>query len=118
MKKKVLVYDNQLGYHSLLKDTVKQGYDFLLFDKKENHNEHYDAVVFFLHDDLELIDMVRLYDPEIPFILGTSKKNVDFLEDNGIVYTIDISRTKDKIEKKLQAVFKEITRLSEKEEAL
>jgi len=116
MKKKVLVYDNQLGYYDLVNDTVKNGYDFFLY--KKEHEEQYDAVVFFLHDDLELLDMVKLYDPEIPFILGTSKKSTSYLKGKDTVFIIDISLTRDEIVQNLVSAFNKVGHLNEKEEAL
>ncbi len=118
MKKRVLVYDNQLGYYELMTQVVDYGYDFFLFNKKISIKDAYDAVVFFLHDDLELLDMVKLYDPQIPFILGTSKKTNAYLHEGEAVFILDISNTKDDIERNLQAIFNDIGQLNEKEEAL
>ena len=120
MKKKVLVYDNQLGYYELLKDAVSNSYDFLLFSKRLNHKEKYDAVAFFLHDDLELLDIANVYEPAVPFILGTSKRGNGYIKSNDTnsVFTVDISQTKDEIVNNLQIIFSEISQLSEKEEAL
>jgi hypothetical protein len=118
MKKKVLVYDNQLGYYELLNDTVRSGYDFLLYDKSKGHKDGYDAVAFFLHDELELLDMVNLYVPEIPFVLGATKKGNSYLRGREAVFIVDISQTKDEIVENLQAIFNEISQPNEKEEAL
>jgi hypothetical protein len=118
MMMKVLVYDNQVGYFSLLTDTLSEGYDFLLYNKRANYDDRYDAVIFFLHDDLELLDMVKLYNPEIPFILGATKKGSHYLQGKEMLFTIDISQTKDEIEKNLQTIFNKIGQLNEKEEAL
>lgn len=118
MKKKVLVYDNQLGYYDLLNDAVRNGFDFLLFDKNIYKEVRYDAVVFFLHDDIELLDMVKLYDPSVPFVLGTCKKSGRCFKDKETVFTIDVSETKDEIVRNLQTAFTEISQMNVKEEAL
>ena len=107
MKKKVMVYDNQVGYYNLLNDTVKNGYEFLLFTNGNNYEDGYDAVVFFLHDEIELIDLVKLYRPETPFVLGSSKRS-SYMASRGNVFTVDLGQTKDGIEKNLIEVFETI----------
>lgn len=107
MKKKVLVYDNQLGYYQLLNETLKSGsYDFQLFDNTENdYKNRYDAVVFFLHDDIELLDMAKLYNPQTPFVLGMSKNSKDGTSAKENMFTVDLNQTRNGIEKKFIEVF-------------
>ena len=105
MKKKVLVYDNQLGYYQLLNETLKSGsYDFQLFNNGKDYKDGYDAVVFFLHDEIELLDLAKLYNPQTPFVLGSSKRN-DEIDGKTNMFTVDLSQTKDGIEKKFIEVF-------------
>ena len=106
MKKKVLVYDNQLGYYELLNETLKSGsYDFRLFNNGYDYTDGYDAVVFFLHDEIEFLDLVKLYNPKMPFVLGSSKKSNNGVIDNANMFTVDLNLTKDGIEQEFKEVF-------------
>jgi len=106
MKKKVLVYDNQMGYYQLLNETLKSGsYDFQLFHNGSHNKDGYDAVVFFLHDDIEFLDLAKLYNPQTPFVLGSFKKSNPGVDSKTNIFTVDLSQTKDGIEKKFKEVF-------------
>ena len=109
MKKKVLVYDNQLGYYELLNETLNsESYDFQLFNNRKDYTNGYDAVVFFLHDEIEFLDLAKLYNPEMPFVLGSSKKSNNGLIDKANMFTVDLSLTKDGIEQEFKEVFEVI----------
>lgn len=109
MKKRVLVYDNQKGYYDLLKDTLRAGYDFRLFNNGNDVKDEYDAVVFFLHDEIEFMDMVKLYNPEKPFVLGSSARRNEHLDKKVNMVTIDLSQTKERIEKRLAEALQTLT---------
>ncbi|MXN90984.1 hypothetical protein GR160_07060 [Flavobacterium sp. Sd200] len=118
MKKKVLVYDNQLGYYEMLVRTIKKGYEFFLYKNKSDADEEYDAIAFFLHDEIEHLDMVRVYRPELPFVFAIGNKQDASLKTPDNVFIIDLDRTKGAIVKKFKDVFRQISLLVKKEEAL
>jgi len=94
----------------MLNDALKSGsYDFQLFNNG-NEQENYDAVVFFLHDEIEFIDLVKLYRPQTPFVLGSAKINSKVPGEKTNMFTIDLNQTKDGIEKKFIEVFKQLHR--------
>ena len=60
----VWVYDNQLGYYNALKTKETDGLCFMHIsmeqeDKKKNITEG-DVLIFFLSDDIELMDFIKL----------------------------------------------------------
>jgi len=118
MKKKILVYDNQLGYYDLLKRTIKNGFEFSLFDENYHFLNSEDIVIFFLYDELELLDLVKLYREDVPFIVGCSKTHQHCLSGKENIYTINLGQTKDEIIKSLYEIFNIIQQTAEKEEAL
>ena len=108
MKKEVLVYDNQLGYYNLLKDTFKGDYKFSLFKEGQGEQpEKKDMVVFFLHDEIELIDVAKLYTEDVPFVVGCSKIR-HCLQEMKNIYTVSLIQTKDEIIKSLLEVFETV----------
>ena len=119
MKKKILVYDNQLGYYNLLKDSFKKGYTFLLYGKEYNvYSKNEDAIVFFLDDNIELLDLIKLYREDIPFIIGCSHTDAHCLNDKENIYNVSLMQTKDSIIMQLSKLLENITNNNLKEEAL
>lgn len=109
MKKEVLVYDNQTGYYDMLKSKLKEGFDFILFKSDMARVvKEFDAVLFFLHEDLELIDLSRLYNAKIPLILGLSKTVFDANATMDNVYTFNLQQTKHGLLKSLRSIFKNL----------
>lgn len=87
---KILVYDNQQAYYELLKANFNQEYDFVLFGSggfKEVDSECC-MVLFFVNDEIELLDFARLYVEEIPFVLALSGKDkpIGFTMNGNIQY--------------------------------
>lgn len=119
MKKKILVYDNQLGYYNLLKDNFKKGYTFSLFNEDYSvYNKNEDAIVFFLDDDIELIDLIKLYRDDIPFIVGCSHADAHCLNGKENIYNVSLMQTKDKLIKQLGKILNNVSYNDLKEKAL
>ena len=87
---KILVYDNQLAYFKLLKTNLSGSYTFTLSDLNsvKGFDSEYNMVLFFVNDEIELLDFARLYRGEIPFMLAISgrDKPIDFAMKGNIQY--------------------------------
>jgi len=119
MKKRILVYDNQLGYYNLLKESFKKGYTFILFSNDYSvYGKNEDAIIFFLDDDIELIDLIKLYRDDIPFIIGCSHADAHCLTGKENIYNVGLMQTKDKIIKQLGKILDNVSNNNLKEEAL
>lgn len=106
--KEVLVYDSQLGYYEMLKSRLKEGFNFVLFTRGMTKiAEEFDAVLFFLHEDIELIDLSRLYNAKVPIIIGLSK---DVAEETtqGNIYTLNLQQTKKGLIKRVRMLLKKL----------
>jgi len=116
MKMKVLVYDNELGYYQMLKDNIVTGFDFVLYRNGQT-SKGFDVVVFFLNNQIEAIDMLKLYNEDIPFVLGiiNGHNNIQH-RDNA--YIINIAQTYDEIEASMRNLFNELELIYENEKAL
>lgn len=115
MNIKILVYDNQVGYFELLSSSFP-GYAFALY--KPGKNKRYDAIVFFLHDEIELLDMVRLYTGDIPFILASANTKAGSKNMKNL-YTVDAGHTRDVLIANFEVLLQNIAiQINLKEEAL
>jgi len=115
MKKTILVYDNQLGYFNLLKDNFKHDYKLVLFNEDYKlYNIGEDATVFFLYDDIEVIDLIKIYQPEVPLIIGCSYAGAHCLSGKKNIYDLSLMQTKDEIVRQLGDLLHTITDIKEK----
>ncbi|TRW25382.1 hypothetical protein FMM05_08755 [Flavobacterium zepuense] len=116
----VLVYDNQLGYYNLLNEEIINTFSFTLYDEnKYNESYKYDVVVFFLSDEIELIDLLRLYEKSTPFIFASDKLKGTLLPIRENCYWVDLNYTRDVLLKELEAILKNIAKqINENEKAL
>lgn len=75
---KILVYDNQLAYFELLKTYFTGGHQFVLINSNtiERAGLEYDMVLFFVYDEIELLDLAKIHSEEVPYVLGLSGKNM------------------------------------------
>lgn len=78
MNKKILIYDNQSAYFELLKASSLDDFQFTLtgFDDVENAGSEYDMILFFVYDEIELLDFAKYYTEDVLFVLGLSGKNM------------------------------------------
>lgn len=83
---KISIYDNQSGYFEFIKENLSDKYQL----EHINHNnfsekgvETSNALLFFLSDELEMIDFVKLKQPETYTILCSPQNNHLAKEDNG-----------------------------------
>lgn len=115
----ILVYDNQQGYYDLLRAEIS-GFVFTLYKSGNKNNvSKYDVVIFFLSDELELIDLAKLYDGNVPFILASTKIKEDVLIEKENLYGADLILTKDALVLQLTHLLKGIeARINLKEKAL
>ncbi len=104
MKKKVLVYDNQLGYYKMLVENLGKEISFILYDSLLPEIR-FDAVTFFMNDELEAHDMVVLHGMNLPFILATSKSGIDVAAGTQNIFHIDLRKTRDVLLEKIKDVF-------------
>jgi hypothetical protein len=116
METKVLVYDNEVGYYHLLKDVISDGFEFTLYNNSDN-NSRYDVVVFFMHDEIEVMDMVKLYRRDIPFVLGADNGHT-YIQHRDNAHIINTALSRDEIIETFIQLFKEIDANNVKEEAL
>lgn len=109
MKKEVLVYDNQTGYYDMLKSKLKEGFEFILFTRgMKRMASEFDAVLFFLHEEMELMDLMTMYRNKVPLILGLSK-SYDAAGDMGEnVYPLNLQQTQKGIIESLKAIFNKL----------
>ena len=100
MEKKILVYDNQSAYFELLKEIFLNSYEFVLINSNSRLKVdlEYDMVLFFVYDEIELLDFIKLYIEEIPFVLGISNnaaaKN---FTDYGNIQFLNLLKLKDEL---------------------
>jgi hypothetical protein len=87
---KILVYDNQSAYFELLKTSFSASFDFFLIhsDNVKDVDSEYDMVMFFMYDEIELLDFAKLYTDRVSFVLGLSNRNkpMNFVADSNIQY--------------------------------
>jgi len=114
----ILVYDNQLGYYDLLREELRTGYVFTLYPSyTDDSPAKHDAVIFFLNDGIELIDLAKLYDEKLPFILASTKITGDGLLKRENLFNVNLNLTKDALVKEFKKILDGITNqliLSEK----
>lgn len=108
----VLVYDNQLAYYELLKFNFSDSCNFELFslENSDANGVLYDVIVFFLYDELELLDFIKLYNKDIPVIFGISPKDKEeeiAIEDN--IYYLHLDKLKDEIINELGLLLEKMT---------
>ncbi len=106
MKKKVLVYDTEMGYYNLLKEKIKEGFEFIAYAGQAG-TKGFDAIAFFLHDKIEALDIARLYDNSKPFILAADNLKEGMKHDRNM-YVINISLPLTDILNMLRDIFKDL----------
>jgi hypothetical protein len=66
----IYVYDNQKGYCSALQEAAPEGLNFVCTGMGNlPYAETGGLVVFFLSDEIEFMDFIKLYSPDVNFIL-------------------------------------------------
>jgi hypothetical protein len=106
MKKKVLVYDNEVGYYNLLVNSIKEGFEFTLYSG-QGSGAGFDVIMFFLHDKIEALDIARLYDASKPFILAADNSHAGIRHDSNM-YVLNLSLPQDDIMDMLNSIFNEL----------
>lgn len=105
IKKNVLVYDNQMGYYKMLVDSMSKDVSFVLYDALLLPNAPFDAITFFMNDELEAHDMALLRGMKLPFILATSRNGVAKPLDSPDIFHIDLRKTRDVLLDSIADVF-------------
>lgn len=96
----ILVYDNQQAYFELLKSNFSQTHQFNLFNSGqiESAVSEYDMLFFFIYDELELLDFIKLYRNDIPVVLGHWALNhVEVFEEQGNIHYLHLNKLKGEI---------------------
>lgn len=95
---KIWIYDNQLGYFDLLKNNTPSEYQLQHFNVdnciQEDSKERADSLVFFLNDELELLDYVKLQRPGMKTILCSPLESGAILQRDGDFIHIDVNLNK------------------------
>jgi hypothetical protein len=116
MNIKVLVYDNELGYYQMLRESIKDGVDFILHSIKSNLKE-YDAIVFFLSSAIEAIDLAKLHRDDMPFVLAANNGH-NFVQYRDNTCIVNLAQTRDEIIYEFKILFSELLKLRKTEKAL
>jgi hypothetical protein len=106
MRKKVLVYDNEVGYFNLLVKSLTDGFEFIFYTGQQVVDS-FDIVAFFMHDNIEALDIARLYDAGKPFILAADNSHAGIKHENNM-YVINTALPREDILKMLRKIFKEL----------
>lgn len=107
MSMNILVYDNQVGYYQLLRDTMAREMNVSRFSGSKSCRD-YQVLVFFMTDEMELLDFMKLYKQNIPVIFASSgdvSKSLDTLNKEGNIYYLNLSQHKENIEKHIKQLF-------------
>lgn len=108
----VLVYDNQLAYYELLVTHLSGEYNFVLYSSLNGvkADPDWSAMIFFLHDEVELLDFVKLFSKNVPLLFGISQKDKEddiVIEDN--IYYLHLDKLSDEIIEEVSLYLKMIT---------
>jgi hypothetical protein len=109
---KILIYDNQFAYYELIKTSFPQGYEFHLFNAEENNSvdTEYDMLMFFLHDELEMLRFMKLYKQDIPVMLGLSSMNkVNDIMTEGNIYYLHLDKFKEEIVEDIKKLLQKVS---------
>ena len=105
-KKKVLVYDSQHCFSRFLKYEFKKDFAFEVyknFKKFDNIIEHYAIMLFVIHSDKELYDLLRIYQRGTPLIVCTFSKEIksklELIDD---LFLMDLSKVKSEMRSELK----------------
>ncbi|KAF2510284.1 hypothetical protein E0W72_07310 [Flavobacterium arcticum] len=95
---KIWIYDNQLGYFDLLKNNTPQNCQLQHFNvnncSEEDSKDGADSLVFFLNDELELLDYMKLQRPGMKTILCSPLESGAILQRDGDFIHIDVNLNK------------------------
>lgn len=100
MRTKILVYDNQLAYYELLRAAFLNNYNFIIanLNKIESAINEVDMMFFFVYDEIELIDFVKIYREDIPVILGLSGDKIrENLLTQGNIHYLNLNKLKNEL---------------------
>ncbi|QYJ68533.1 hypothetical protein [Flavobacterium litorale] len=92
---KIWIYDNQFGYFDLLKSNAPLNFDLQhLTASNRITNSDADCLVFFLNDELELMDYIKLQRPYMKTILCSPLESGAILQRDGDFIHIDVNLDK------------------------
>ena len=110
MKRKILVYDNQSAYFQLLNEIFFDSHEFVLItsDSSLSVDSECDMVLFFVYDEIELLDFIKLYNKEIPFVLGISNNDAakNFMIQGNIQF-LNLLRLRDELVEDIKMLLNE-----------
>jgi hypothetical protein len=111
VKKRVLIYGNQKCFSRFLKYKFQ---DTHMFDVCKNfkylHNELnvYEAIVFVIYTEENLLDFLKVYGKGIPLVVCSFNKRIlDVLIDLDDIFLLDTSNVRSEILNQLSFYFKE-----------
>lgn len=96
----VLVYDNQMAYYELLRTNFSGKHNIMYYPFLNGKSPDYvcEVIIFFLHDELELLDFVKLYNKDIPVILGIGgEAKFEGFTSEGNIYYLHLDKLKQEI---------------------
>lgn len=96
---KIWIYDNQFGYFDLLKNNTPPDCQLQYFNvdncNEQDSKNRADSLVFFLNDELELLDYMKLQRPGMKTILCSPLESGAILQRDGDFIHIDVNLNKD-----------------------
>jgi len=108
----VMVYDNQLAYYKLLMANFSDRYNFVLYNPSTTQvvENTYSVLMFFLYDEMELLDFIKLYNKNTPAVFATSHKDEEeSFNSEGNIYYLHLDKLKDEIIEEAGILLKRIT---------
>lgn len=108
-KNRVLIYDSQNCFSRFLKYEFKEHFSFDVYKNFKNFDDALDSYTFMLfviHSDQELIDLLRIYKRGVPLIVSTLNQDIkaklDKIED---ILLFDQSKIKSEMRIELRFFF-------------
>lgn len=90
METRVLVYDSQQGYYNLVRDTLQSKFTFYNYTGKMGAVPDFDVLLFFLHEEIELIDYMKLLRQDLKTIFcydaTAGAVHKDYTEEGNVTY--------------------------------
>jgi hypothetical protein len=100
------VHDNARAHYKLLIQKVHSAFEFELYAGSKNSNG-FAAVIFFLNDKIEALNINNLYDPDKPFVLVAPNGHTGIKHDDNM-YVINMLLPANNILKMLARLLAEL----------
>lgn len=106
MKKNILMYDSSHGYLAFMKKQFKTEYEIFNYEKLEVSEidlDSYNAVIFIINNEIELIDLMYIYTKvEYLFIFTNFKKINKRMEEFNNITILNLHKSKKQIAEQIR----------------